>query len=921
MKRFLLKPLVLLSLLSMFGCFGNNKSENDSSGLKIVKNGNITEVYSTSNLAGAEFEINGNFTEKEIIVNPEFLSIFKEKNGKTTLSIASTSDSSSNVKLFSVNSNKFDFKTVLTYDSNSKAVTRAIAPIEETRKCDFDYTKSVNLLDFVFFTKQYGNSFNDLGSADSNIIATDLNGDSSVNLSDLIIFARNYGNFIDTLDAIESLRKSSTFQYYATESLSGIEFLIKSTISTNNIIVDEKTLKIVKNDNGTILALTTSNKNFLKSSLIFSITNCSEPLVITTTKKVPATSTYTILSIANIKQHSTAGNYILKSISDFMEVCGNSVYRTDLATLDFENYDYIASFAGQKPNSGYSLALTSFVETDSSISITYSEVVPSVTNVTLQVITYPYMLIKIPKTSKNIVFTSLTQYSVPKINIEAPTLSSAQGSITLTPEGADSLKYNFADVLNKKSVITINPNVKYTVTLNLEGYAEYNNSFSVQGGDKYIYIDNLTPIQDGIYFNENGCLTTAVSTESVGNGKVYKQTALKSGTLSLNCYVNKTLQLSKSIEVTAGKSYEFIHYTYSNNSAKNRIDAFETNGKIKLDVYSNGWGYQVGRTYISEGSNTINLYDSRPFGGSYSGYFGYASREGYYTSVYVWEPNETLNIKLDPVENDSNLHGTFFFDEGFFADSPIDNTTITVSQNGNVVTSFKTDANGKYSVNLPSGEYNISFTYHDSATSSLLSYNEKISVTKKYHDYKILCHVLAAKPNIYLYPKTTTKMNVTLDFPNSGNVVKSIPDYNTGWNNITVEPNGKINGKYTYLFYESDNRDFSQYNEGWIIKRDNLELFFRKNMYDYGFRGQEIEDFIEYWIPLLKDSSSYAIYPQLNKDISKEVVLNISKKPDSLLRLIYTIKPCNSMLNLKEPAIPAFSRTGFTATEWGVVLK
>ena len=109
MKRFLLKPLVLLSLLSMFGCFGNNKSETDSSGFKIVKNGNITEVYSTSDITGAEFEIKGVFTEKEITVNPDFLSIFKEKNGKTTLSIASTSENSSNVKLFSVNSNEFDF--------------------------------------------------------------------------------------------------------------------------------------------------------------------------------------------------------------------------------------------------------------------------------------------------------------------------------------------------------------------------------------------------------------------------------------------------------------------------------------------------------------------------------------------------------------------------------------------------------------------------------------------------------------------------------------------------------------------------------------------------------------------------------------------------------------------------------------------
>lgn len=920
MKRFLLKPLVLLSLLSMFGCFGNNKSETDSSGFKIVKNGNITEVYSTSDITGAEFEIKGAFTEKEITVNPEFLAIFKEINGKTTLSIASTSENSSNIKLFSVNSNKFDFKTVSAYDSNSKAVTRAISPLEEARKCDFDYTKSVTLLDFVFFTKQYGNSFNDLGSTDSNIRATDLNGDSTVNLQDLIIFARNYGNFIDSVDTIESLRTNSTFQYYASESLSGIEFLIKSIVSTNNIIVDEKTLKIVKNDNGTILALTTSNKNFLKGTKIFSIIYCSEPLVITTTKKVPATSTYSILSIANVKQHSTAGNYILKSISDFTEVCGNSVYRADLATLDFQNYDYIASFAGQRPNSGYAMALTSFVETDSSISITYSEIVPSVTNVTLQVITYPYMLLKIPKTSKNIVFTSLTQYSVPKLNIEAPSLTSAEGTLTFSPEGADSVKYNFSDVLNKKSVITINPNIKYTVNINLTGYAEYSKTFSVQGGDKYILIDKLTTIQDGIYFNENGTLTTAVSTESVGYGKVYKYKALTSGTVSLNCYANKTLQLSTSIKAEAGKNYEFIHYIYPENSIENKIEAFETDGKIKLDIYSNGWGSQLGRKYVSAGNNAITLYAPHPYGSS-SNFFGYATKAGFYTALYLFNNKDIIDFKLDSVENDNLVRGKIFFDEGFFADSPIDNTTMTVLKDGVAVATFKTDASGKYSVDLPAGSYTVTFSYLSPRSGQNLFYSESMVVTGKYHDYKYLCHVLAAKPNIYLYPKTTTKMNLTLDFPNGGKVVKSIPDYNTGWNNITVEPSGKINGKFTYLFYESDNRDFSQYSEGWIVKKETLELFFRKNMSDYGFKGQEIEDFIEYWIPLLKDSSCYAVYPQLNKNISKEVVLNISKKPDSLLRLIYTIKPCNSSLSLKEPIIPSFSRTGFVATEWGVVLK
>jgi hypothetical protein len=908
MKTLLAKFFLLLSIISLFGCF-NDKQDKDLSEVKVVKNGNITEVYSTSSLNGIEFEIKGLLNENEIEINPNLLSIVKHNKGNTILSIASTSTNSSNIKLFSVNKPKFDFKTINSVTNDNNISTKAIAPIEEAKKCDFDSNKNINLIDFITFTKSYGLIYKTLVSG-----SPDINGDYQVNLYDLVIFARNYGNLIDSVDSIEYLRKDNTFNYYAGEALSGIEFQINSAILTENIIVDDKTLKIIKNTTGTTLAITTLNKVFPKDSKLFSIINCSEPLSITITKKIPATATYEFVSLPT-KNHDTAGNYILKSYSDWLEVCGNLLTKTDIGVLDFDNYDYIASFAGQRPNSGYGMTLTSFIETDSSISITYSESVPSISGIYLQVISYPRVLIKIPKTSKKIVFTSTTQYTVPKLTVEVPqSLIAIEGSITVSPEGANSVKYNFTDVINKKSVIAISPEVKYTISFNLTGYAEYTRVFTVQGGDKYIYLDNLTPIQDGIFFNNNGVLTAAVSTvDNITNAKAYNYQSANSGKLSLDIYNNNSLVISKSIDVLPMKNYQFIYYNYGEGSKENKIEAFETDSKIKLDIYSNGWGTLIGRKYLNEGSHSVSVYELNPYSGG-NNYFGYATKDGYYTKLYSWTTN-SIDLNLDPVEEDSNVHGAFFFDEGFFADSPINNTTITVSKNGVTLNSFKTDANGKYSFAFVPGIYDISFNYE------AFSYKHSITITNKYQDFIIPCQIQAKKPNIYLYPTKTTKMNVILDFPNGGKVVESIPDYGTGWNNITVEPNGTINGIYTYLFYESDSNDFSQYSEGWVIKKENLESFFRKNMTSYGFRGQEIEDFIEYWIPLLKDSASYAIYPQLDKDISKEVVLNISQKPDSLLRLIYTVKPCNSMLNLKTPVIPAFTRTGFTVTEWGVVMK
>ena len=109
---------------------------------------------------------------------------------------------------------------------------------------------------------------------------------------------------------------------------------------------------------------------------------------------------------------------------------------------------------------------------------------------------------------------------------------------------------------------------------------------------------------------------------------------------------------------------------------------------------------------------------------------------------------------------------------------------------------------------------------------------------------------------------------------------------------------------------------------GWTIKVDKLDLFFRNNLISYGFKGDKIEDFIDYWIPRLKVYDFYLIYPQTNSIINKVIKLNISKKPDNLLRLFYLIEgQTNSETKLKKPTINHFEREDFFVTEWGVILE
>ena len=177
------------------------------------------------------------------------------------------------------------------------------------------------------------------------------------------------------------------------------------------------------------------------------------------------------------------------------------------------------------------------------------------------------------------------------------------------------------------------------------------------------------------------------------------------------------------------------------------------------------------------------------------------------------------------------------------------------------------------------------------------------------------------KPNLYLYPTKKTKMSVSLQFPHGGKVIESDPSYPLQWKDIKVKPNGKIDNKYDFLFYECEIPDFWQYVEGWVVKQENLTDFFEQNLKDYSFNENEIADFIEFWIPELKDSPYYEIYPQYTEMVNQVIKLKISPYPDAKLRLHYVIKESEKYFDLSAPEIPAFDRYGFTVVEWGVVLK
>lgn len=179
--------------------------------------------------------------------------------------------------------------------------------------------------------------------------------------------------------------------------------------------------------------------------------------------------------------------------------------------------------------------------------------------------------------------------------------------------------------------------------------------------------------------------------------------------------------------------------------------------------------------------------------------------------------------------------------------------------------------------------------------------------------------LIVYKPNVYLYPTEEIDLCVTIDFPLGGKIVASIPEYQNGWC-VNVQPNGKIDDTYDYLFYESAQPNVWQRTNGWSIAQENLSQFFSENMHAYGFNSNEISDFIEYWIPLLTKSTHYNIYPQNSVKINKVIDLNFSIEPEYTNRLFYVIKGTNNLNSITAPDITPFTKEGFYVNEWGVIV-
>ena len=175
------------------------------------------------------------------------------------------------------------------------------------------------------------------------------------------------------------------------------------------------------------------------------------------------------------------------------------------------------------------------------------------------------------------------------------------------------------------------------------------------------------------------------------------------------------------------------------------------------------------------------------------------------------------------------------------------------------------------------------------------------------------------KPVIYLYPKETMDISVQLNIKNSKFTV-IYPKFNerNTWN-VRAKPNGDILIKdktYPYLFWEADSYTPDEMNEGFIVSEENAEKFLEEKLDILGLNDKEKTDFITFWLPiLLKNKLSLCSFQP--KQFFNDFELNITPKPDSLIRVFLSIKKLDGPINIKEQKLISNERKGFTVIEWG----
>lgn len=179
--------------------------------------------------------------------------------------------------------------------------------------------------------------------------------------------------------------------------------------------------------------------------------------------------------------------------------------------------------------------------------------------------------------------------------------------------------------------------------------------------------------------------------------------------------------------------------------------------------------------------------------------------------------------------------------------------------------------------------------------------------------------VTVKKPIIYLYPTEETNVEVKVGKPE--NLTHTYPKYETGWE-VTAKPNGDLvdlkTGRNLYaLYWEGINEVKPNMKEGFIVKGEDTIPFLEEKLAILGLNEREAEEFIVYWLPKLEENKYNFIRFQTKEEINKNMPLEITPAPDTIIRIVMEFKGIEKEIEVQEQKLKSPERKGFTVVEWG----
>ncbi len=177
----------------------------------------------------------------------------------------------------------------------------------------------------------------------------------------------------------------------------------------------------------------------------------------------------------------------------------------------------------------------------------------------------------------------------------------------------------------------------------------------------------------------------------------------------------------------------------------------------------------------------------------------------------------------------------------------------------------------------------------------------------------------AWKPIMYIYPEEEIDLNIS--FTESDKLMHTYPKYKENWN-IHVDTDGNIydydtKRNYYALYWDEKDNTKENFDEGFVVKGEDISKFFEEKLEILGFNDKEINEFIIYWMPKMEDNKYNLIKFRTTDEINENMPIEFSKNPDTLIRVIMDYKKLDEKIEIKEQELEKQERVGFTIVEWG----